>query len=110
MNIWTWFQYIRTVYKEQRFDDQEWAKWVLEVKDLMKQYGEPKEIWLTEVGWPTHKTEERTDMLQYTDEQQGKYQTRMYMTCRANDFGERIFMYGFEEKGVQLGNPGIISE
>ena len=23
------------VYKEQRFDDQEWAKWVLEVKDLM---------------------------------------------------------------------------
>ena len=93
------------VYKEQRFADQEWAKWVLEVKDLMKQYGEPKEIWLTEVGWPTHKTEERTEMLQYTDEQQGKYQTRMYMTCRANDFGKRIFMYGFEEKGIQPGNP-----
>ena len=93
------------VYKEQRFDDQEWAKWVLEVKDLMKQYGEPKEIWLTEMGWPTHKTEERTEMLQYTDEQQAKYQTRMYMTCRANDFGKRIFMYGFEEKGVQPGNP-----
>ena len=71
MNIWTWFPYYPYyVYKEQRFADQEWAKWVLEVKDLMKQYGEPKEIWLTEVGWPTHKTEERTEMLQYTDEQQ----------------------------------------
>ncbi len=101
------------VYRRRYFDDQGWAKQVLEVKELMKQYGEYKELWYTEMGWPTHKPESFTDMLPYTEEQQAQYIPRMYITSRVNEVGEKIFIYDLEEDGTSVGeaehNFGIVA-
>ena len=91
---WVWTQH---------FDARLWASKVREMKELMNEYGEEKELWITEIGWPTHKQKERIKF-QYTEEEQGKYIPRMYITYCANNFGQKVFVYDFQDDGVQPEN------
>ena len=100
------------VYTE-NFETQNWARAVQGIKDVMSGYGEPKELWLTEIGWPTVPRGESAPVHYYTLEQQGRYMPRMYMTHIANGFGGRIYIYDFQNDGTNPKNMehnfGIVS-
>ena len=86
-------------FTKQGFDDQKWVRDIKEIKDLMEQYGGGKELWFTEVGWATYI--ESDGEYHITEEQQAKYLTRIYMHSKANGFGEKIYMYDFEDDGLE---------
>ncbi|MBI3920588.1 MAG: hypothetical protein HY318_04135 [Armatimonadetes bacterium] len=69
---------------------------VTSAHELMKKYGGgDKKIWLTEIGWPTHKVPGGV-----TEEMSGNYLIRMHVQAMALPFVERIIWYDFQDDGL----------
>jgi hypothetical protein len=67
-------------------------------RELMLRYGEEKPIWITEIGWPTHKDERGVSELV-----SGAYAVRLYTLGMAAG-ADKIFWYDLQDDGTDLTN------
>jgi len=63
------------------------------IHKLMSQYGEPKNIWITEVGWPTHHPGG------ITQQEQADLLARIYISSQSLAFLKTTFWYWFGPDG-----------
>ena len=73
---------------------------------MMKEYGEPKPLWITEVGWASHTAG-------ISEEKQAEYLAKTYIQARSKGV-DKIFWYNFRSKGTDPAseehNFGIVSQ
>ena len=62
-----------------------------ELKELMRTYGDMKEVWLTEMGWATSAV---------TPEAQAIYMVQVFAISKAFDCADKIVMYEFQDTGT----------
>ncbi len=68
---------------------------VRSVRDLVAAKGGTQPVWITEIGWPTHKTQRGVD-----EDTQAAYLARMYTLLAASGMAEKIFWYDLHDDGV----------
>lgn len=84
-----------------------------ELKKLMKKYGdESKPVWITEIGWPTHKGMKH-GWVPVTLEQQAAYLVQSYVIAWSEGI-KKIFWYDFKNDGTDETyfeyNQGLMTE
>lgn len=62
--------------------------------DLLARHGKPMPLWVTEVGYPTHKGEKGTTPLR-----QAQMLVRTYLHCIASGVVEKVFWYDYRDDG-----------
>jgi hypothetical protein len=74
---------------------------------LIRKYGAPKPIWITEIGWPTN-----TGANGSSESKQAAMIARTYMQAMASGVVQKVFWYNFRNDGIDMSynehNFGII--
>lgn len=80
---------------------------IMKIKDLVTKYGGKQNIWITEVGWPTHKGSRET-----TEAEQARMLVRSHVLMMATGVVEKLFWYDLMDDGIDRAynenNFGII--
>lgn len=72
---------------------------ILQLDNLVKQYGAHKPIWITEIGWPTN-LNERGSSEYYA----AVYGVKAYVLSTINNMVEKIFSYDLQDDGTDVNN------
>ncbi|MBL8992065.1 MAG: hypothetical protein JNM63_01910, partial [Spirochaetia bacterium] len=67
---------------------------IMNVKSMIAKYGGRQNIWITEIGWPTHQIPEQV---------QGRMAVRTHVLMLSTGVVEKLFWYDFIDDGVNRG-------